>query len=42
MKKKVISQYDRFDITDADEGLLFKLYIQILNIVYSKTAIISQ
>lgn len=42
LRKKVVSQYERFEITEADENLLFKLYIQILNIVYSKMALIIQ
>lgn len=42
LKKRVISQYERFDSSEADDNLLFKLYIQILNIVYSKTALITQ
>lgn len=42
LRKKVVSQYERFEIAEADENLLFKLYIQILNIVYSKMAIITQ
>lgn len=40
LKNRFISQWKKFDTSEAEDNLLFKIYIQILNIVYSKMALI--
>lgn len=40
LKNRFISQWKKFDSSEAEDNLLFKIYIQILNIVYSKMPLI--
>lgn len=36
LRKRFLASWEKFDTTQAEDNLLFKIYIQILNIVYSK------
>ncbi|CAL6055011.1 SNF2_family helicase [Hexamita inflata] len=40
LKKRFLSMWEKFETSSAEDNLLFKIYIQILNIVYSKMPII--
>lgn len=40
LKNRFIAQWRKFDTSESEDNLLFKIYIQILNIVYSKMPLI--
>ena len=40
LRKRFVAMWEKFDTSAAEDNLLFKIYIQILNIVYSKLPII--
>ena len=40
LRRRFLTMFEKFDTTQGEDNLLFKIYIQILNIVYSKMPII--